>query len=63
MNKWIVFFDDGRTPTMHQVTVEGFTIGDALKADGVPARGVWACVLESEAINLSVALFPRHRCR
>ena len=42
MNKWILVYDDGRTPAIHTTEVPVQMMVDAGAESGLPSRHVWA---------------------
>ena len=44
--RWIMVYDDGRTPAIRTTEAKAETMADALAASGLPPRRpVWACAL------------------
>lgn len=56
MNRWIILYDDGKTPMIHHGIVEATTMPEALGVSGVDPAKVWACALARHAGTAAASL-------
>ena len=54
MNKWWLLYDDGATPKIHMMQVEGETLVEAVVASGLNANAIWAAVLDGHTTAASI---------
>lgn len=45
VNKWIIVYDDGKTPNIYTKIVEADMMDRALVESGIPMGRIWACAL------------------
>lgn len=64
MNRWIILYDDGRTPKIHSMTVEAETAERALEtpdACALTAKQIWCVVLEHHSGTAAAVLLRMSR--
>lgn len=56
MNKWLLLYDDGKTPAVHHKEVEAETMSEALETSELPLNSIWGCAMKGHVSTVGYFL-------